>query len=110
MEARMLFRCSQNGRVLLLQRRDSGAWDLPAAVVRDGEDAEIAALRGALECTGFRAGYVNGMQCRTLNGGRVTAVFLREVEDEFVPTLSKRHVAFAWLDPKRVLGVEAKRP
>jgi hypothetical protein len=50
------------------------------------------------------------MHCRTLNGGRVAAVYLREVEDEFVPRLSpRRHIAFMWADPKRVLGVEAKR-
>jgi hypothetical protein len=78
--------------------------------VRDGEDAEIAALRGALECTGFRAGYVNGMHSRTLNGGRVAAVYLREVEDEFVLRLSPaRRVAFAWLEPARVLEPEAKK-
>jgi 8-oxo-dGTP pyrophosphatase MutT (NUDIX family) len=90
---------------LLLQRPDSGAWDLPGGAVRDGEDAEVAALRGALECTGYRAAYVHGMHCRTLNGGRVTAVPLRELEDEFTPRLSPaRHVAFMWADPRRVIG------
>jgi hypothetical protein len=78
--------------------------------VRGGEDAEIAALRGALECTGYRAGYVKGMHCRTLNGDSVAAVYLRKVEDEFVPRLSPaRHVAFAWIEPARVLEPEAKK-
>jgi 8-oxo-dGTP pyrophosphatase MutT (NUDIX family) len=107
-EARVLFR-SQAGRVLLLQRADSDAWDLPAAVVRDGEDAEVAALRGALEATGYRAGYVHGMHCRTLVGGRVTAVYLRAVEDEFAPRLSQGFVSFMWADPAKVLERKARR-
>jgi hypothetical protein len=49
------------------------------------------------------------MHCRTLNGGRVTAVFLRELEDEFTPRLSQGFVSFMWADPAKVLERKAKR-
>jgi ADP-ribose pyrophosphatase YjhB (NUDIX family) len=100
-EARILFR-ARSGRVLLLQRAD-GRWDFPGDEVRDGETAEVAALRGALADTAYRCGHVGSLHCRSLHGPDIMATYLHDC-DEFTPALSERHTAHMWIEPGKVLA------
>jgi 8-oxo-dGTP pyrophosphatase MutT (NUDIX family) len=104
--AGILFR-SKAGRVLLLKRAagedHAGKWATPGGKIRAGETAEKAALREAIEEVGFNAGHAGQFHTRRVRDGCDYVTFLRDVEDEFVPRLSKEHTEWGWFDPDELL-------
>ncbi|MEM7796409.1 MAG: NUDIX hydrolase [Cyanobacteria bacterium P01_C01_bin.118] len=60
-----------DGRIVLIQRRDSGCWGLPGGLVDWGEDIETAAKRELLEETGLNL----------LNVGRLVGVYSHPERD-----------------------------
>lgn len=60
-----------DGRIVLIQRRDSGCWGLPGGLVDWGEDIETAAKRELLEETGLDL----------LNVGRLVGVYSHPERD-----------------------------
>jgi 8-oxo-dGTP pyrophosphatase MutT (NUDIX family) len=105
--AGILFR-SKAGRVLLLKRAadgsdHAGTWATPGGKCRAGESAEKAALREAIEETGYNAGYAGQFHTRRVKDGVDYTVFLRDVEEEFTPRLNAEHVEWGWFNPQEVL-------
>jgi 8-oxo-dGTP diphosphatase len=104
--AGILFR-SKAGRVLLLKRAagedHAGTWATPGGKCRAGESAEKTALREAIEEVGFNAGYAGIFHTRRVKDNVDYVTFLRDVEDEFVPRLSKEHSEWGWFDPAELL-------
>jgi 8-oxo-dGTP pyrophosphatase MutT (NUDIX family) len=105
--AGILFR-SKAGRVLLLKRAADGSdhagkWATPGGKCRAGEPVEKTALRETIEETGYNAGYAGQFHMRRVKDNVDYTVFLRDVEDEFAPRLSKEHTEWGWFDPEKLL-------
>jgi len=83
---------SDRGTVLLLRRVPDGTWDYPGGRLKSGETPQQAAIRKALEETGFRCGHSGRFLCRRVRDGIDYVTFAYSCE-EFVPRLSREHDA-----------------
>ncbi|MGP6175509.1 NUDIX hydrolase [Corynebacterium sp. A21] len=85
------------GWVLLIQRQDNGAWDLPGGVVELGEQPTEAAIRETSEETGFlvELGPLTGVYTHTTRG-IIAHVFLAKVREGH-PTGSPETRAVEWV-------------
>jgi 8-oxo-dGTP pyrophosphatase MutT (NUDIX family) len=103
----ILFRSPQ-GRCLFLRRSDDSdhahQWALPGGKIRDGETPEEAALRETWEECRYRAGSVGRFHTRRVKDGVDAITYLRDVEEEFSPTLNREHDNFIWATPAEMLG------
>lgn len=97
-----------SGRVLVLKRSAegdaTGLWALPGGKIEDGETAEAAAVREALEETGCAVETAGTLLMRRIADDVDYVTFHKQVEAEFVPTLNGEHTAFAWIDPKEAVA------
>ncbi|WP_144128276.1 NUDIX hydrolase [Catellatospora sichuanensis] len=90
------------GRVLVIQRRDNGAWQLPGGVLELSETVEDGMCREVLEETGLsvRPVRLTGVY-KNMKLGVVALVFLAEaVAGEPVPT--DESAAVDWWTPEQV--------
>jgi 8-oxo-dGTP pyrophosphatase MutT (NUDIX family) len=94
-----LFR-SPNDKFLFLLRSDEGDmggyWGLPGGRIEGNETPEIAAIREAIEETGFNAGTLDGELCRYVFNGVDFTTFVKEVDDEFRCKLNDEHTSYGW--------------
>jgi 8-oxo-dGTP pyrophosphatase MutT (NUDIX family) len=97
--AGILFR-SPNDKFLFLLRSDvgdmGGYWGLPGGKIEGDETPEIAAIREAIEETGFNAGTLDGELCRYVFTGVDFTTFVKDVEDEFRCKLNDEHTSYGW--------------
>jgi len=103
----LIFR-APTGRVLLLRRSvegdAAGAWAFPGGKLEDGEDAPAAALRECFEETGRQLDDAGKLHMRSVNGDVDYTTFIKDVGEEFVPTLNNEHTAYLWLNPKEAVN------
>lgn len=88
----------QDGRVLLIQRVDNGAWQIPGGVVESGEAPVEAAARETLEETGIevRVRELSGVYTNTVRD-IVALVFVADPVDG-IATTTDESAAVEWVD------------
>lgn len=91
------------GEVLFLKRGSSGdhvgAWCLPGGGVEEGEAAEEAAMREAVEECGLLPPGERHRLARQIREGVDFTTFLQPVDAMFIPQLNFEHTAFSWATP-----------
>lgn len=104
--AGILFR-SAAGTILLMKR--SGAadyqstWGLPGGKVEGEETLADAAIRETLEETAYEVDTAGQVHTRRVSGDVDFTTFIKDVPEEFVPTLNEEHTSFAWMTPDDAL-------
>jgi 8-oxo-dGTP pyrophosphatase MutT (NUDIX family) len=97
--AGILFR-SPDDKFLFMLRSDKGDmggyWGIPGGKLKDGETAEIGAVREAVEETGFNPGTLDGELCRYVADNVDFTTFVKEVDDEFRCKLDDEHTSYGW--------------
>lgn len=92
-----------SGRVLLLKRSDEGdavgMWGIPGGKLEDGETPDVAAIRETFEETGYEIPDAGTLLMRRVKDGVDFTTFVRQVDDEFTPTLNSEHTAHVWIAP-----------
>jgi 8-oxo-dGTP pyrophosphatase MutT (NUDIX family) len=106
--AGIIFRC--RGRVLLLRSSETGLFETPGGELLPGETHQQAAVRETWEETKFRAGHAGKFLCRRVKDGVDYTSFAYDVDDEFVPVLSREHDLYLWARPSDVLPAAKGRP
>jgi 8-oxo-dGTP pyrophosphatase MutT (NUDIX family) len=95
-----------SGKILLLKRSyegdAAGQWAFPGGKQEDGETLETCAVRETLEETGYNVGAVDSVLMRRIKDGTDFTTYVKDVDDEFTPTLNGEHTAFVWINPKDV--------
>lgn len=100
-------RAADTGRVLMLQRKDSGEWEFPGGKLNDGEHPYIAARREWQEETGRRL--PRGNHLSSWNHGNYQG-FVHEVPSEFeVGPRGEDKEQLAWWDPNHMKRSRAVR-
>jgi 8-oxo-dGTP pyrophosphatase MutT (NUDIX family) len=89
---------SPEGRVLMMNRTDGEGWSWPGGVIKDGENADEAAMREFFEETNYRLGRIAPLMRRVRDGVDYSMYI-----SEFVPTLNHEHSAYMWADPQAAL-------
>jgi len=86
--------------VLFLKRRpdadNGGTWALPAGKIEEGEEAEGAAAREAIEEVGVMPPGSRRLLTRQLGGNVDFSTFIHPVDDQFIPQLNDEHTGWAW--------------
>lgn len=93
---------TDDGKVLLLRRSSAssepGTWCVPGGGVEDGESAEQAARREALEECGWADPAAElSLWTRTEQTGVDFTTYLCRVPSQFPVTLNEEHSAYAWV-------------
>ncbi|MEV0454733.1 NUDIX hydrolase [Catellatospora methionotrophica] len=90
------------GRVLVIQRQDNGAWQLPGGVLELGETIEDGMCREVLEETGLtvRPVRLSGVY-KNMHLGVVALVFLAEMTAG-EPRPTEESAAVEWWTPEQV--------
>lgn len=97
--AGIVFRAKSTGRVLYLQRVDTGEWCGAGGKIEDGETPIDAAIRECAEEMGELSDLDPQPLARTVSPTLDFTAFIQDVPDEFAPTLNDEHTAWAWADP-----------
>lgn len=97
------------GAILLLKRSSEGdavgQWAFPGGKQEDGEMLEMCAIRECLEETKYNIGTVDSVLMRRIKDGVDYTTFVKNVDDEFTPTLNSEHAAFVWINPKDIQSI-----
>ena len=97
--AGILFRCA-DGQILLVRRGDGGDfpghWTVPGGHLEEGETAEAAARREALEETGFD---YKGPLAALYDDGQFTTFLAEWKEEPFQVTICPESTGFVWTQP-----------
>ncbi len=97
-----------SGSILLLKRSTegdaAGQWAFPGGKQEDGETLETCAVRETLEETGYNVGAPDSVLMRRIKDGVDYTTFIKDVDDEFAPTLNGEHVAHCWIKPGDIGG------
>jgi 8-oxo-dGTP diphosphatase len=110
-----------HGRLLLVRRCDSGAWELPGGKVDVGESAAEAAVREVAEETGVQVA-VTGLVGSSTDPGHVIRAAGGEVRQQFAVLVRARAVGgephgdlhetseAAWVAPTDLPGLPMEQP
>lgn len=88
---------TDDGRVLMMRRVDSGLWAFPGGHIEDGEAAREAAARETYEETGVRVDEEDLVPwVHRVSDGVDFTTFVHRCGDAFKPTLNDEHDAYSW--------------
>lgn len=95
-----------SGAILLLKRSTegdaAGQWAFPGGKQEDGETLETCAVRETLEEVGYNIGAVDSVLMRRIRDDVDYTTFVKDVDDEFTPTLNNEHTAYVWIRPEDI--------
>ncbi|WP_261575168.1 NUDIX hydrolase [Frankia gtarii] len=93
----------ENGSILCIRRRDTGAWQVPGGVLERGETIHAGLCREVVEETGavVRPGRMTGVYLN-LPLGVVAMVFLCDFAGGSIATVTEEATQVRWLSPDDV--------
>src|SRR5271168_4712322 len=95
-----------SGAILLLKRSSEGdavgQWAFPGGKQEVGETLETCVVRETLEETKYNIGSAGDLLMRRIKDDVDYSTFIKDVEDEFTPTLNGEHTAFVWIKPEDI--------